>query len=226
MSQLLSAVRKSFRVPKLEENVSTCMNNPTGSEKKRAAIWNIRDYAEKKKNLDELVREGVIPVMVGTLWEYKGDERLWALWVLRFLSENELASTMILQEPHAIEALVAAIGESNVGSEAAKRAVETVQGLSRYQSTQIMLARDDVFQALAAALKAAVPEATGAMLVLANLAEVESGQLPTYATQLASAVSANLAEFCENPKIAEPMREKAKLIKVHLDKAAPGTVEE
>ena len=78
----------------------------TGSEKQRAALWGIREYAERKKNAEELMRQGVIPIMVKALGEGDKDQRLWSLWVLRFLADNETAATQILQLPNAIEALV------------------------------------------------------------------------------------------------------------------------
>lgn len=110
MSSLVSAVRKSFRVPKIEEQVKMFKEAEEGSEKKRNALWSIRDLAEKQKNPQELVRLGVIPIMVHALKEGGRDERLWSLWVLRFLADNETSATLILQEPEAIEGFVRLAG--------------------------------------------------------------------------------------------------------------------
>ena len=70
--------------------------------------------------------------------------------------------------------------EANVGSEAAKRAVETIKGLSQYLSTQILLARDDVFMAMIAAMNAAPPEASAALSIYCGLSEMETGPALPY----------------------------------------------
>ena len=106
MASLIQSVRKSFRAPKIEDHVKVFKESKKGSEKRRQALWGIRELAEKYKRPEELVRLGVIPIMVEVLGEEEKDERLWSLWVLRFLSDTEIAATLILQEPNAIESLV------------------------------------------------------------------------------------------------------------------------
>ena len=106
MSGIITAVRKSLRLPKLEDHVRIYNASEPGSEKRRNALWGIRDCAEKKKNPGELIQLGVIDIMIKVINDKKDDERLWALWVIRYLADYEEAATLILQEPNAIEGLV------------------------------------------------------------------------------------------------------------------------
>jgi hypothetical protein len=108
MAAILSAVRKtmSMRVPTLEEHVKNFNTSAPDSEARRNAVWGIRECAERKKNIDELIRSGVIPIMVKVINEERSDVRLWALWVIRFVADSETGATMILQEPNAIEGMV------------------------------------------------------------------------------------------------------------------------
>ena len=106
MASILSAVRKSLRVPKLEDHVRIYNDPASNAEKKRNALWGIRDCAERQKNKAELMQQGVLPIMVKALGDNVGEERLWALWVLRFLAEYEDAAVIMLQEPNAVDGLV------------------------------------------------------------------------------------------------------------------------
>jgi len=192
--------------------------NPIGSEKRRQAIWGIRDIAEKRKNPGELVQLGVIPIMVATLRESKAeDEKLWTLWVLRYLADYEEAAPLILQEPMAIEGLVSAILEANVGSEAARRAVECVEHLSKHLSTQILLAREDMLTALGAAFAAAPAEGAAAMHVYYSLSEAETGGSPPYISVMKKPRTLeNLKKLIDNPKLAAADKEKAEKLYSHL----------
>ena len=111
MSSILSAVKKSFRIPSLEEHIRAVHDSELDSEKQKKALFGIREAAERKKNPGELLMLGVVPIMVKALYETKANEvRLWSLWVLRFLADYEEAAPAILQEPFAIEGLVSASG--------------------------------------------------------------------------------------------------------------------
>jgi len=216
-SGFFGAITAALRTPTIPEQVRN-YKETSDPAKKQAALWAIREQAEKRKNPSELIQSGVIPIMVKVLNEEKEDERLWALWVLRYLSDFEEAAAMILQEPNAIEGLVNAICEANVGSMAAKRSVECVMHLSRYQSTQILLARDDVFNAITAAMAAAPPEASAALKVYLSLSETETGGRPLYlGSMVRETTMKNLKSLSENSKMSEDDRSKAVKLMAHLN---------
>lgn len=106
MAGFLKAVRKSFRLPKLEDHVRNYNESEPGTEKRRQALWGIRDIAEKKQAPGELIGLGVVAIMVKALNEYSGEERLWSLWVLRYLADFDESAPMICEQPNAIEGLV------------------------------------------------------------------------------------------------------------------------
>ena len=112
--------------------------------------------------------------------------------------------------------------EANVGSEAAKRAVETIKGLSQYLSTQILLARDDVFMAMIAAMNAAPPEASAALSIYCGLSEMETGQVPPYLGSMSRPEALQTLKILkETQKLSQSDREKAGKLLEHLEKAAP-----
>ena len=112
--------------------------------------------------------------------------------------------------------------EANVGSEAAKRAVETIKGLSQYLSTQILLARDDVFMAMIAAMNAAPPEASAALSIYCGLSEMETGQVPRYLGSMSRPEALQTLKILkETQKLSQSDREKAGKLLEHLEKAAP-----
>jgi hypothetical protein len=89
--------------------------------------------------------------------------------------------------------------------------------LSRYQSTQILLARDDVFQALSYALAAAPPEASAALAVYYTLSEVETGGNPPYLSGMKTQFAIdNLAKLSSNGSMSEEDKKKAEKLYAHL----------
>ena len=162
----------------LEDHVAAAQASEPNSDAHRKALWGIREAAEKSRNNDQIVRSGALKVMVATLADGTSEEKLWALYVLRMLADDEVGASFVLQEPNAIESLVSALATSVMGSEHAKRSIETFKGLAVHLSTQVLLAREDVYKVMVAAMNAQPPEAKAALAVYALLSEVESGSFP------------------------------------------------
>lgn len=220
---IMASLRRtlSMKITPMDEHVTNFLDEEATFEQKKKALQGIRQIVEKNKNAQEIINCGAIPVLVLALQEKNNtDFPLWSLWVLRFCAEtSDSATGLILQEPQMIESLIGLVNGAYVGSEQAKRSVETMQQLSAHEMTLTLMARDDLFKCLTSALIAAAPEATAALHTLINLSEMQTGAVPFYLGKIASERTLTNLE-----KFAKAVPEKAELVhklKVHLAKAAP-----
>ena len=112
---------------------------------------------------------------------------------------------------------VSAVKESAVGSEAAIRAADCVQHLSKHLSTQIMLVRADMLEAMAMAMGAGIMEATSALVTYANLSEATTDGHPPYLGQMKTPLAlANIKGLCNHPKIGKEDKALAEKVYAHL----------
>ncbi|KAH9253642.1 hypothetical protein BASA81_008260 [Batrachochytrium salamandrivorans] len=220
---LLSTFRRalSMKSTPMGEHVDSFLDPEATPDQQKKALYGIRLLVEKNKSSQEVISTGAIPVLVLALQEKKNtDFPLWSLWVLRFCAEtSDTATGLILQEPMMIESLIGLVNGAYVGSEQAKRSVETMQHLSSHEMTLSLMGREDLFKCLTSALIAAPPEATASLLTLINISEVNSGAVPSYLPQLASdRTLTNLDRFA---KAVPDKQELVDKLKAHLAKVAP-----
>ena len=85
-------------------------------------------------------------------------------------------------------------------------------------STQIFLAREDVFDALTMAMGAAPPEASAALSVYYTLSEAPSGGRPTYLAAMKKPDAlANIKSLTVNPKMSAEDKTIAEKLYEHLN---------
>lgn len=197
----------------------------TTPEKKKQALWKLREAVEKKKNVEECIRTGVTNIVVQVLVNKEDEEsRLWALWVLRFMAESETGASDVLQEAGAVEALVEAVHEHEVGvvgSKCSKRALDTIKSLAQHMCTSILLVREDVFQAVAYAFQADPSDACTALAVYYALAEVDSGETPSHLSSMVTAeAKQGLKGMLANSRVPTLEREKAQKLLEHFRQVA------
>jgi len=229
----VDSVRRSMRMPKLEDYVRQYKTAPDGAGRKQA-LWGIRETMEKRKSAEDAIRLGVIPILVKVLNTGTLDETLWACWCLRFLSASETGSTLILQEAsesgNAVDGLVRCIkclvGQGRAtfeGDESAHRSLDVMEALSMHLSTQFFLARDDVYRVLAAVLGCPrTHEACTAARIYYNLSEAKTGGKPHYLAAMATPETIeNLRALAESKAVSPPDQAICATTARHLVENAP-----
>ena len=235
--QFVESVRKSFRAPKLEDHIRV-YNESKDAAKRKQAAWGIREQVEKRKNLDEVLRLGIVPIMIERLNEGGTEEKLWACWVLRFASQSEAGAPAVLQDSSgaasAIDGLVKCVttlesqNSSTASEETGRRALDVIVALSAVLATQIFMARDDVFRALIAAMGARAPaDAVAAARAYYNLSEARNEGHPHYLGGMAlPAAIERLRAVAERKDVEPDDAAMARKTAEHLVQNAPISHEE
>lgn len=95
--------------------------------------------------------------------------------------------------------------------------MECVEHLSKHLSTQILLARDDMFDALSMAMGAGPAEAVAAMHVFYTLSEAASGGSPPYLAHMKKPDAiANIKGISNLSKVSPEDRDMAEKLYNHL----------
>ena len=102
-------------------------------------------------------------------------------------------------------------------SESSKRAIECVKHLSKHLSTQMFLAREDVFDTLILAMGAGPDEASAALSVYYTLSEAGSGGSPSYLGLMKKPEAISTVKgLSHHQKLSEEDRNKAEKLYEHL----------